>query len=368
MEAVSLPPVPDATPEKSRHPSRVALDFQARTPFMAGKLSVNTAAPPSLMKATVRKMSDLVVRASKHGNILDLESALQAGGLVDHSDAYGFTGLHHCAGKNFVDCMEILINYGADLDAQTKNGVTPMIYAASSNSTVAMSLLLENGADPNKPSSTGFTPLITAATQHNLEAMSLLLERNKLKRDSVDKGGWTALHHVAQLGHVDSAEMLVARGCIPTIIDYEGVDALHLATKNGHTTTAIFLHNTPGSGKTTTSYGCAKAPYLDVVDMDWCLAPYRQPSNSRSVTAKLRKMDHSKDPKYNIAVETQVEKEAKMKQKMRDRKERKKVRAIEHDETQKRIAAMGGGASPSKPPAPKQAKKNLGTADMKSMM
>ena len=67
-------------------------------------------------QATVRKMSDLVVRACKVGNQADLESALDASGDVDAKDSYGFSGLHHCAGKNYVDCMQILIRRGADVN------------------------------------------------------------------------------------------------------------------------------------------------------------------------------------------------------------------------------------------------------------
>lgn len=337
-EDLTLPPVP-ATPP-NRHPSRSAIDFKDRSPFVNTTISVNSSAIPSLMKATIRKMSDLVVRASKRGNIVDLESALDAGGVVDHMDSYGFSGLHHCAGKNFVDCMEILIARGADVDIQTKNGVTPLIYAASYNNVIAMNMLIEADADINKTSSTGFTALITAATQHHLEAMHLLLKQHKCNRDATDLGGWTALHHIAQLGHLDSCELLVSQGCIPTVIDFDGVEPYHLALKNGHTSLADFFHNTPGSGKAVCVYGCSKAPYMSAQDMNWCLAPYSQLTDVRSLKAKLRKMDKSADPRYNTGVETQVEKDAKWKAKLAKRKERKKKRQAEHAERLEKQAAI----------------------------
>ncbi|GIX74655.1 hypothetical protein CEXT_141601 [Caerostris extrusa] len=60
--------------------------------------------------------------------------------------------------KNKVDCAEILLKYGANINALNQNRRTPLHYSCFNGSVLCTALLLEMGADINTPQSP-MTPL-----------------------------------------------------------------------------------------------------------------------------------------------------------------------------------------------------------------
>jgi hypothetical protein len=152
--------------------------------------------------------------------------------------------------------------------------------------------------------------------------MHILLENHRCVRDSCDQGGWTALHHAAQLGHLDSVQLLVAHGCTPDALDNDQQTPGQISSKNGHDAVFNFFYNIPEAGKKTEQPG-GKAPFTGAADMTWCLAPNRHHVRDRQLEAKLKRADHTGDPKYNTATETQTDKDERWARKLMKRKERK---------------------------------------------
>lgn len=69
------------------------------------------------------------------------------------------TFLHHAAGRNAKDCMKILIEAGANVNAINDFGNTPLHIACRHDSRDCLKLLLEAGACPYIENKTGKTPL-----------------------------------------------------------------------------------------------------------------------------------------------------------------------------------------------------------------
>jgi ankyrin repeat protein len=96
--------------------------------------------------------------------------------LVSARSADGFTPLHFAAFFAHPGAARVLVERGADVSdvAQNPMKVQPLHSAAAGNCLEIVALLLEHGADPNAEQEGGFVP-IDAARQHGADEIEALL-------------------------------------------------------------------------------------------------------------------------------------------------------------------------------------------------
>ena len=82
--------------------------------------------------------------------------------------------------------IELLLRYGASIEATTESGLTPLHVAAFMGHTQIVTYLLENGANTESPTIRGETALHLAARANQTEIMRLLL-RSGAKVDAKAK-------------------------------------------------------------------------------------------------------------------------------------------------------------------------------------
>ncbi len=103
------------------------------------------------------------LRAVKRGEGDRVRALLAADpSLIRVADEEGSTGLHHAAWKGHPEVATLLLDAGADVNAQNRNahwGGTPLHAAAHGNQRVAVELLIARGAEVNATSCNGRTPL-----------------------------------------------------------------------------------------------------------------------------------------------------------------------------------------------------------------
>ena len=134
----------------------------------------------------------LMLAASK-GHALILKALLDNGADVNfRSPSVGQTALHAACSSH---AIHMLVEAGAEVDAQRYDGGTPLHYAAASSSNEAMRALVQCSADINaRHSKTGQTPLHVAC-QHQAwgvdSAVDLLL-RSGATETAIGRDGRTA--------------------------------------------------------------------------------------------------------------------------------------------------------------------------------
>ncbi|XP_052016969.1 ankyrin repeat and SOCS box protein 8 isoform X2 [Apodemus sylvaticus] len=104
-----------------------------------------------------------------------VELLLEKGAEVNALDGYNRTALHYAAEKDEA-CVEVLLEYGANPNALDGNRDTPLHWAAFKNNAECVRALLESGASVNALDYNNDTPLSWAAMKGNLESVSILLD------------------------------------------------------------------------------------------------------------------------------------------------------------------------------------------------
>ena len=93
-------------------------------------------------------------------------------GLVKNN--FGFSPLHRVCQRGKKECVELLIDKGADINAQNNFGWTPLHIAARNGQKDIVELLIANGADVNIKNKGGLIPLDLAMNQGHKEIIELL--------------------------------------------------------------------------------------------------------------------------------------------------------------------------------------------------
>ena len=172
---------------------------------------------------------------------------------IREADQLGKTGLHYAAETNQVAIARLLVDAGADLEAQTSWGATPFDWAATMGNGAVAELLLASGAS-------GYTLITAAALGHLAEVRRIIesgVDLSVHRPRSVPTGPdaeWPsdtammqgdvlshALYSAARNGHKAVVAYLLEQGADQNARGFFGATALHWAAINGHCGTVELL-------------------------------------------------------------------------------------------------------------------------------
>ena len=102
-----------------------------------------------------------LITAARVGHVAAAEALIAAGARVDLSDRglTDWTPLMHAVHKRQTATARVLLDHGADPNAETRGGVTALIMSAAYGDTDTVRLLLDRGADPRARAQGGVTAL-----------------------------------------------------------------------------------------------------------------------------------------------------------------------------------------------------------------
>jgi ankyrin repeat protein len=204
----------------------------------------------------------------------DQAAADFAFGRTQNTDGGGLSSLVFAAREGHLDCVELLVEGGADVNQTTRYGWTPLLVATQNNHYLVGKYLLEHGANPNIPNKGGWNPLYLATDNRNIEGgdypvrpadmdqleyIKLLIDKGadvnarlcgakstptNCTGDSTEtrtiftmqwlrEDGATAFWRAAQSGDVELMKLLLAHGADPKIASAHNVTALSVASGIG---------------------------------------------------------------------------------------------------------------------------------------
>ncbi|PWU08987.1 MAG: hypothetical protein C5B51_06820 [Terriglobia bacterium] len=189
-------------------------------------------------------------------------------------DGGGLTPLTYAAREGCLECVQTLVEAGADVNQVTNYGWTPLLTATQNRHYKIGAYLLDHGADPNLANRGGWMPLYLATDNRNIESgdypvrkpdmdhldfIKLLLDKganvnaricgalsteNECKGDTTEtrtnftmqwlyEDGATSFLRAAQSGDVALMKLLLARGADPKIATAHNDTALAVASGIG---------------------------------------------------------------------------------------------------------------------------------------
>ena len=174
--------------------------------------------------------------------------------LVWAADKYRKTALHVAAEHDQDRMAKILLDSGADLEAETSWGMTPLQWAANMGSVKTGALLIARGARLNMWSAAGLGMLEAlpafwdgsgrlkpgAAQQRYDEVEKDRFVKRPPSSDDVSAVS-DGFYIACRNGHTDVARYLLGRGADPHFQGFFGGTALHWAAINGHSDTVDYL-------------------------------------------------------------------------------------------------------------------------------
>uniref|UniRef100_A0A669F3J0 Euchromatic histone-lysine N-methyltransferase 2 n=1 Tax=Oreochromis niloticus TaxID=8128 RepID=A0A669F3J0_ORENI len=170
------------------------------------------------------------------------------------------SALHAAAQRGLLEVCYMLIQAGAQVDAQDKDLRTPLLEAIINNHVEVARYLVQNGACVYHIVSDGYTGLHHAAKLGNLEIVNMLLETGQVDVNAqvnLDNGNMfkhyevvkqfpsslsrlshqelnVCLHWAAYAGNVDIAELVLNAGCSLSSVNVHGDTPLHIAAREGY--------------------------------------------------------------------------------------------------------------------------------------
>jgi ankyrin repeat protein len=178
-----------------------------------------------------------LLEASRCGRANDVISALEEGADVQYQGAHGgYSSLFMAALGGYTDCVRVLIDAGANLEAAEQGGYTALMISAGRGHADCARLLLGAGCDVDAKNVLGQTALVRAACGNHVACVRLLLDAG-CDKVAKDESGRTALMHAALEGHTECVWLLLDAGVDKMAVN----EASSVALQNGHADVARMI-------------------------------------------------------------------------------------------------------------------------------
>ena len=162
---------------------------------------------------------------------------LNKGADVNAQNDEGYGPLHVAVERKHPAVVELLLDQDSIIvDLKNNEGITALQTACYEGNQVITALLLNKGADVNSQDSEGFSLLFSAVQQNHINLVKLLLDQIGIQVDLQQKShGYSPLHKAAADGNIVMITLLVGQGKASTSLkNWKGDTPIQLARKKNH--------------------------------------------------------------------------------------------------------------------------------------
>jgi len=206
---------------------------------------------PPMIELLVERGADIDARSAAR----DYQRHITAEGRPKSLDSGGFTPLLYAARENCMECVDVLLAKGADIDLADPDGVSPLHLAIMNANWDLAKKLIDAGADVNQWDTFGAAPLFTAVggrtrndggrasidppnEMSGLDIVKLLLDRGANPnmqlffrpanvRGATNLRGSTALIRAANQNDMEVVKLLLERGADATVYQADRQTPIH---------------------------------------------------------------------------------------------------------------------------------------------
>ena len=178
--------------------------------------------------------------ASRDGHEEIARVLLEHGADVDAENKSKWTPLRHALDKKHVEVARVLIKNKAYVGAQGIDQWTPLLWASQHGQVELVQVLLERGADVDAEDALGWSPCRRAFYGRHVEVVRVLVQHTSSARLQ-NKRKSTPLHEASGDGLVDFARMLLKFGVDASARDEDNFTSLHCASEHGHVEIVLAL-------------------------------------------------------------------------------------------------------------------------------
>jgi ankyrin repeat protein len=203
-------------------------------------------APKAEQTSAVNEM----LAAAARGDTAAIRQLIATSAPLDPVDGGGRTPLLIAVEKDHGDAALLLIEAGADINAQAANKDSPWLQAGALGRTEMLRAMIPRKPDLSLRNRYGGNALIPACERAHVDTVKLLLTTG-IDVNHVNDLGWTCLLEVVILGdggprHVEVAKLVLAAGADPNLADKDGVSPLMHARQKGQDEVAKLIEEAGG--------------------------------------------------------------------------------------------------------------------------
>ncbi|XP_029288933.1 ankyrin repeat and SOCS box protein 15 isoform X5 [Cottoperca gobio] len=173
------------------------------------QMSIQESCERERLTASGRSEALKLVGAIKQGDMLALQKLCDFPAAFSQMDERGWYPLHRAAVQPLVLVLETVL-YGADVNAQAPNGDSVLYDAAGSGDADCINILLQHGANPNVHNLNSQLPIHHAAYEGHYLALKILIPITT--RRALRLSGHSPVHSAADGGRTHCLELLLQKG------------------------------------------------------------------------------------------------------------------------------------------------------------
>lgn len=198
-----------------------------------------------ITKSAVQQNVVDLLRAAQEGNVDEVVGMISSGkAAVDDCDGLGRSCLHFAASNGHVHLIRALVEHHASVDKKDNHSHTPLMMACMSNQPEAARVLVECGADVNAQSSVSETDVLYLAGSFlDLDTLRFLVERGARIQAKGNPVAESPLFRAVRQQDEEMLDLLLEAGADPNAVDTHMLTPLIMAVGCGSLPLLEKLHS-----------------------------------------------------------------------------------------------------------------------------